>query len=84
MGPASEQTFLQLINLTMSHQIRPKSWNQQDIQPIPKPKDPLNPRPISLLSYLEKMVLKRLQFKTDPLYPSLYAYNKGVVHHVCP
>ena len=82
MGPAGEQAFLHLVNCTMSQQTRPKAWNNQDTQPIPKPKDPNNPRPISLLSCLEKvaekMVLKRLQFKTGPLHPNLYAYREGV------
>ena len=82
MGPAGEEAFLHLLNCTMVQQNLPQVWNQQDTQPIPKPKDPSNPRPISLLSCLEKtaekMVLKRLQFKIGPLHPSLYAYRDGV------
>ena len=82
MGTAGETAFLRLPNHTHLKQTRPLKWNQQDTQPIPKPKDPDNPRPLSLLSCIEKnaekMVLKRLQFKTGPLNPHLYAYREGV------
>ena len=82
MGSAGEDALLHLINTTHTKHTRPKAWNQQDIQPIPKPKDPENPRPISLASCLEKtaerMALNRLQYKTGPLHPKLYAYRKGI------
>ena len=82
LGEAGETMVLKLINKTHVDRVRPKSWNTQDTQPIPKPKDPENPRPIALVSCLEKtsekMVLKRLQYKTGPLDKRLYAYQEGV------
>ena len=82
MGEAGDTAYLLLLNTTYTKHIRPVVWNQADTQPIPKPKDPNNPRPISLLSCLEKvgekMVLKRLQHKIGPLHPHLYAYRNNV------
>ena len=82
MGPAGENATLQLINRTHVERIRPRVWNQQDTQPIPKARDPENPRPISLISCIEKtaekMALKRMQYKTGPLHHKLYAYREGV------
>ena len=81
-GLAGEQITLKLINKTHTERVRPRTWNQQDTQPIPKPNDPTSYRPISLLSCIEKtaekMVLKRLIYKTGPLHPQLYAYREGV------
>ena len=54
MGPGAEILFLGLINKTWDERKRPMAWNDQDFQPIPKPKDPMNPRPIALLSALGK------------------------------
>ena len=82
IGLAGELLLLKLINKTHVERVRPTTWNQQDTQPIPKPNDPSCHRPISLLSCIEKtaekMVLKRLIFKTGPLHPQLYAYREGV------
>ena len=82
MGEAGERAFLHLVNTQYTQQSRIDKCNDQDTQPIPKPKEPTNPRPISLLSCLgkiaEKMVLKRLKWKIGPLNPHLYAYTEGV------
>ena len=82
LGQAGETKVLELVNKTHLNRERPESWNKQDTQPIPKPKDPENPRPIALVSCIEKtaekMVLKRLQNKTGPLHKHLYAYQEGV------
>ena len=82
IGQAGELMVLELINRTHLQRVRPEAWNKQDTQPIPKPKDPENPRPIALVSCIEKtaekMVLKRLQYKTGPLHKHLYAYQEGV------
>ena len=82
LGTPGELILLKLINKTHTHRTRPSTWNEQDTQPIPKPKDPENPRPIALVSCLEKiaekMVLNRLKYKTGPLHPQLYAYTDGI------
>ena len=82
LGPSGEEILLTLINKTHMEHVRPQVWNHQDTQPIPKPKDPQNPRPIALTSCLgktvEKMVLDRLKYKVGPLHPHLYAYREGV------
>ena len=87
LGQAGEEMFLNLINKTHLQRTRPEVWNKQDTQPIPKPKDPENPRPIALVSCMEKtaekMVLKRLQYKVGPLHPHLYAYQEGVSTTEC-
>ena len=87
LGQAGEIMVLELINRTHLQRIRPKAWNKQDTQPIPKPKDPENPRPIALVSCIEKtaekMVLKRLQYKAGPLHKHLYAYQEGVSTTEC-
>ena len=82
MGKSGEKAFLNLLNTTHTQHTRPKAWNQQDTQPIPKPKDKGSYRPIALLSCLEKtaekMVLNRLKWKIGPLHPNLYAYTEKV------
>ena len=82
MGIAGENITLKLINRTHLERIRPDSWNKQDTQPIPKPNDPGNHRPISLLSCIEKtaekMALKRLVHKVGPLHKQLYAYRENI------
>ena len=87
LGEAGELMVLQLINKTHLQRVRPENWNKQDTQPIPKPKDPENPRPIALVSCVEKtaekMVLKRLQYKTGPLDKRLYAYQEGISTMEC-
>ena len=40
MGEAGNTAFLMLLNTTYTKHNRPAVWNQQDTQPIPKPKDP--------------------------------------------
>ena len=81
MGPGAELLFLGLINKTWDEIKRPMAWNDQDFQPIPKPKDPKNPRPITLLSVLgktaEKMVLARAKWKVGELHTNLYVYIEG-------
>ena len=81
MGPGAELLFLGLINKTWDERKRPMAWNDQDFQPIPKPKDPMNPRPIALLSVLgktaEKMILARAKWKVGELHTNLYAYIEG-------
>ena len=87
LGEAGELMVLKLINKTHLQRKRPENWNKQDTQPIPKPKDPENPRPIALVSCVEKtaekMVLKRLQYKTGPLDNHLYAYQEGISTTEC-
>ena len=87
LGQAGENMVLKLVNKTHLERLRPESWNKQDTQPIPKPKDPENPRPIALVSCIEKtaekMALKRLQYKTGPLHQHLYAYQEGVSTTEC-
>ena len=39
-GPRVEILFFGLINKTWDERKRPMAWNDQDFQPIPKPKDP--------------------------------------------
>ena len=87
LGEAGESMNLKLINMTHVDRKRPTNWKRQDTQPIPKPKDPENPRPIALVSCIEKtaekMVLKRLQYKIGPLDNHLYAYQEGVSTTEC-
>ena len=82
LGPAGDTALFRLINKSYTEQTRPTIWNKQDIQPVPKPRDPDNMRPIALSSCIEKtaeqMALTRLQFKVGPLHPRLYAYVDGV------
>ena len=82
LGPTGEVALLRLINRTQTERQRPRAWNLQDTQPIPKPKDPPNPRSNALTSCLgktaEKMVLERLKHRVGPLHPHLYAYQEGV------
>ncbi|MEL6802231.1 MAG: reverse transcriptase domain-containing protein, partial [Bacteroidota bacterium] len=82
LGEAGSKAYLHLLNHTHLQHTRPIKWNQQDTQPIPKPKDPEVKRPIALLSCLEKtgekMVLNRLIFQVGPLHPNLYAYTNGI------
>ena len=47
-APGAEMLFLGFINKTWDEKKRPVAWNDQDFQPIPKPKGPMNPRPIAL------------------------------------
>ncbi|XP_068224012.1 uncharacterized protein [Palaemon carinicauda] len=87
MGPAGETAFLRLLNKTHLEHTRPQAWRQQDTQPIPKPKDPSNPRLIALVSCIEKtgekMVLNRIKYKIGPLHKQLYAYQEGLGTSEC-
>ena len=82
LGPAGDLSLLRLINKSHTEQTRPRIWNKQDIQPVPKPRDPDSLRPIALSSCIEKtaerMTLTRLQFKIGPLHQRLYAYQDGI------
>ena len=64
LGPAGDIALFRLINKSHTEQTRPRIWNKQDIQPVPKPRDPDSLRPIALSSCiektLEKMALTRL------------------------
>ena len=50
--------------------------------PIPKPREPTKPRPISLMSCTaktaERMVLTRLQWRLGPLHPHVFGFTRGV------
>ncbi|XP_064122433.1 LOW QUALITY PROTEIN: uncharacterized protein LOC135226650 [Macrobrachium nipponense] len=87
MGDPAKQVYLLLVNRTYTEHIRPKKWQQQDTQPIPKPKEPGAYRLISLISSTEKvaerMVLNRLLWKAGPLHHRLYACREGVGTHEC-
>ena len=82
LGPTGEVALLRLIYQTHTERQRPRAWTLQDTQPIPKPKDPQNPRPIALTLCLgktaEKMILEWLKHRVGPLYPHLYAYQEGL------
>ncbi|XP_050724605.1 uncharacterized protein LOC127002567 [Eriocheir sinensis] len=60
----------------------PVAWKTADIQPIPKPREPTKPRPISLMSYTaktaERMILTRLQWRLGPLHPHVFGFTRGV------
>ncbi|XP_064083918.1 uncharacterized protein LOC135199693 [Macrobrachium nipponense] len=87
MGTAAKTVHLHIINRTYTESSRPTQWNQQNTQPIPKPKEPNSYRPISLISCTEKtaerMVLNRLLWKTGPLHHRLYAYKEGICTQEC-
>ena len=53
LGPAGDLALLRLINKSHTEQKRPRIWNKQDIQPVPKPRDPESLRPIALSSCIE-------------------------------
>ncbi|XP_064077704.1 uncharacterized protein LOC135195375 [Macrobrachium nipponense] len=87
MGNPAKQIYLLLVNRTYAEHTRPKKWQQQDTQPIPKPKEPGAYRPMSLISctqeVAERIVLNRLLWKVGPLYQRLYAYREVVGTHEC-
>ena len=87
MGLQGQLLLLRLVNNTWTQRVRPRVWNDQDTQPIPKPKDPTNPRPIALVSCIEKtaekMVLNRMKYKIGDLNPNLYAYTEGLGTSQC-
>ena len=79
-SPSFRGRLLHLYNLSWEEGKLPKQWKSAIIQPIPKPSDPENPRPISLLSttdkIMEKMVLPRLQWQTGPLHKNIRGFVK--------
>lgn len=81
-GPAGHLALLNVINKSWEEGKLPSSWKRCVIQPIPKPKDPAQPRPISLISCFgktaEKMVKDRLSHQIGRLHPRLFAYREGV------
>ena len=81
-GEGTKRLILNLINASWQQGQLPEAWRRVNVRPIPKPKDPINPRPIHLLSCLdktaEKLVRRRLEYKVGPLHPQLFAYRKWV------
>ncbi|XP_076069251.1 uncharacterized protein LOC143041313 [Oratosquilla oratoria] len=81
-GPAGEAALLALMNHSWLVGRLPTTWKRADIQPIPKPREPSKPRPISLLSCTaktaERMVLTRLMWRLGPLHPHIFGFSKGV------
>ncbi|XP_069162902.1 uncharacterized protein [Procambarus clarkii] len=82
LGEKGEEAFLNLINKVWVTRTRPLSWNSVIIVPIPKPKDPENPRPILLTSCLAKtvkrMTVNRIEWKDKLLHQNMFAYRKDV------
>ncbi|XP_064089185.1 uncharacterized protein LOC135203381 [Macrobrachium nipponense] len=87
MGTAAKTVHLHIINRTYTERSRPTQWNQQNTQPIPKPKEPNSYRPISHQLHRKdcrgRMVLNRLLLKTGPLHHRLYAYKEGIGTQEC-
>jgi hypothetical protein len=79
--PAFKSRLLNLFNMSWKEGKLPIFWKNAIIHGIPKPSDPDNPRPISLLSVLdkilEKMVHSRLLWKIGPLDNNIRAYLSG-------
>ena len=79
-GEVGLSALTTLLNRSWDLGVLPASWKKAVISPIPKPTDPGQLRPISLLSCLsktcEKAVLKRLQFQLGPLHPNIFAYRR--------
>ncbi|XP_076030910.1 uncharacterized protein LOC143019096 [Oratosquilla oratoria] len=80
--PAGEQGILGLINHSWAIGHLPSTCKSADIQSIPKPKDPVKLRPITLLSCVaetaERMVLNRLQWRLEPCHPHVFGFSRGV------
>ncbi|KAK3895197.1 hypothetical protein Pcinc_001057 [Petrolisthes cinctipes] len=81
-GPAGDAALLATLNASWTAGRLPPAWNEADIKPIPKPREPSKLRPISLLSCLaktaEKMVLARLQWHIGPSHPHIFGYTRRV------
>lgn len=79
--PSFLNRLLNLCNMSWEEGKLPGFWKNAIIHGIPKPSDPENPRPISLLSVLdkilEKMVHSRLLWKVSPLSGNIRAYLPG-------
>ncbi|KAG0718417.1 putative RNA-directed DNA polymerase from transposon BS [Chionoecetes opilio] len=82
VGASGEKAILALINCSWLTGRLPSEWKAADIQPLPKPKEPTKPRPISLMSCTaktaERMVLTRLQWRLGPFHPHVFGFTKGV------
>ncbi|XP_069167114.1 uncharacterized protein [Procambarus clarkii] len=82
LGEKGEEALMNLINRVWVTRTRPLSWNRAIIVPIPRPKVPVNPRLISLTSCLvktaERMALKRIKWKANPLHQNMFACKNGV------
>ncbi|XP_050714974.1 uncharacterized protein LOC126997803 [Eriocheir sinensis] len=82
VGPAGDEAVLALINHSWREGRLPVAWKKADIQPIPKPREPTKPRPISLMSCTDKtaerMILTRLQWRLGPLHPHVFGFTRGV------
>ena len=80
-GTAGHEALLQAINASWTAQRLPPEWKKADIQPIPKPREPDKPRPISLLSCIaktgERMALNRLKWKVGSPHPHIFAYTEN-------
>lgn len=78
LGIVGKQALLRLINLSWEAGTPPASWKEATIIPIPKPGNPTESRPISLLScpgkIMERMVLERLRWKLGELHGHLFAF----------
>ena len=74
--------MLKLINATWHESHLPTAWKRANVKPIPKPKDPENPRPIHLLSCVnktaEKLIRRRFEHRVGPLHNQLFAFSKGI------
>ncbi|KAK4315532.1 hypothetical protein Pmani_013225 [Petrolisthes manimaculis] len=64
-GPGAQMALLNIINKSWEEGKLPSAWKKCLIQPIPKPKDPAQPRPISLISCLEKTAEKIIKALTS-------------------
>ncbi|XP_076047330.1 uncharacterized protein LOC143028853 [Oratosquilla oratoria] len=82
LGDAGEKALLQLVNTSWLPGRIPYNWKQADIVPVPKPKESGKYRFISLTSCLgknmEKMVLRRLQWKLGPPPENLNGFARGI------
>lgn len=81
-GSSGEAAVLALVNCSWVAGRLPSARKATDIQPIPKPRNPTRPRPISLMSCTaktaERMVLTHLQWCLGPLHPHVFGFTRGV------
>ena len=73
--------LLKLFDMSLTEGKLPTHWKNAIIHCIPKPSDPANPRPISLLSVIDKlmesMLLPRLQWRTGALDDKVRGFTQG-------
>ncbi len=73
--------LLRLFNLSWAEGKLPIIWKSAIIHCIPKPSDPKNPRPISLLSVIDKLmesiVLPRLLWRTGLPHDNIRGFSRG-------